>query len=131
MTTNHSIQTLDALGDGTRRQILEVLASGPKSVRELADELPVTRPAVSQHLKVLKAAHLVDDVTAGTRRIYSLCPTGFAAIRDYLDRMWSVALDAFASAANDLAGSSELGSPELGRPQPAHQKPHQKQGDQP
>jgi DNA-binding transcriptional ArsR family regulator len=89
---------LEALGDPTRRAIFERLAAGPRSVRELADVLPVSRPAVSQHLKVLKQWHLVSDRAEGTRRIYRIDPTGVAAIRDYLDQMWDKALAAFAIA---------------------------------
>ena len=91
-------QTLEALGDPTRRAIFERLVAGPRSVRELADVLPVSRPAVSQHLKVLKQWHLVTDRAAGTRRIYRVDPAGVAAIRDYLDQMWDKALAAFAVA---------------------------------
>jgi DNA-binding transcriptional ArsR family regulator len=91
-------QVLEALGDPTRRAIFERLAAGPRSVRELADVLPVSRPAVSQHLKVLKQWHLVSDRAEGTRRIYRVDPAGVAAIRDYLDQMWDKALAAFAIA---------------------------------
>jgi DNA-binding transcriptional ArsR family regulator len=89
---------LETLGDPTRRAIFECLAQHPCSVRELADVLPVSRPAVSQHLKVLKQAGLVVDHAAGTRRIYRLDPAAVAAMRDYLDGMWSAALAAFAQA---------------------------------
>src|SRR5690606_16390325 len=75
----------NALGDPTRRAILERLAERPCAVGELAAELPVSRPAVSQHLKVLKQSGLVDDETAGTRRIYRLNPAGVRALRDQLD----------------------------------------------
>ncbi len=91
-------QTLEALGDPTRRAIFERLVAGPRSVRELADTLPVSRPAVSQHLKVLKRWHLVTDRAQGTRRVYRIDPVGVAAIRDYLDQMWDKALAAFAIA---------------------------------
>ncbi len=91
-------QTLEALGDPTRRAIFERLVAGPRSVRELADVLPVSRPAVSQHLKVLKRWHLVTDRAEGTRRIYRIDPAGVAAMRDYLDQMWDKALAAFAIA---------------------------------
>lgn len=90
-------QALDALGDPTRRAIFELLVARPQPVRALADLLPVSRPAVSQHLKVLKQAGLVTDRPEGTRRIYRVDPQGVAAMRDYLDRMWNAALAAFAA----------------------------------
>ena len=83
---------LTALGDPTRRAIFERLAAQPRSVGELAGELPVSRPAVSQHLKVLKDAGLVLDRPAGTRRIYQLDPDGLGALRAYLDHFWDQAL---------------------------------------
>jgi DNA-binding transcriptional ArsR family regulator len=89
---------IEALGDPTRRAIFEQLVRYPRSVRELADELPVSRPAVSQHLKVLKQSGLVVDRPAGTRRIYRADPAGVAAMRTYLDQMWDAALAAFARA---------------------------------
>ena len=92
-------RALEALGDPTRRAIFERLVTRPQPVRDLADALPVSRPAVSQHLKVLKGAGLVTDRAAGTRRIYRVEPQGGAAMRDYLDRMWDTALTAFAAAA--------------------------------
>jgi DNA-binding transcriptional ArsR family regulator len=81
-----------ALGHSTRRSIVEVLAERPCAVGELAEQLPVSRPAVSQHLKVLKDAGLVTDRVAGTRRIYRLNPAGVAALRDQLDTYWNRAL---------------------------------------
>jgi DNA-binding transcriptional ArsR family regulator len=86
---------LDALGDATRREIVGLLAERPASVQELADRLPVSRPAVSQHLRVLRDAALVSVAAQGTRRVYRLDPIGAADVRDYLDRMWDSALDAF------------------------------------
>jgi len=80
------------LGDRTRRAIVERLADRPRSVGELADELPVSRPAVSQHLKVLKGAGLVTEQAAGTRRIYRLNPSAVEALRDQLDTFWKRAL---------------------------------------
>jgi DNA-binding transcriptional ArsR family regulator len=85
----------DALGDPTRRAIVECLAERPRAVGELAEVLPISRPAVSQHLKVLKEAGLVTDRAAGTRRVYRLNPAGVAALRDQLDTYWSRALDGF------------------------------------
>jgi DNA-binding transcriptional ArsR family regulator len=84
-----------ALGDPTRRTILASLAERPRAVGELAAELPVSRPAVSQALKVLKDAGLVTERAAGTRRIYRLNPTAVAALRDQLDAFWSRALSAY------------------------------------
>ena len=88
-------QALDALGDATRRAVFERLAGRPSAVVDLAAALPVSRPAVSQHLKVLKEAGLVRDVRVGTRRVYSLDPAGLEGLRDYLDRFWNTALASF------------------------------------
>jgi DNA-binding transcriptional ArsR family regulator len=90
---------ISALGDPTRRAIFELLADGPRPVGELARELPVTRPAVSQHLKVLKQAGLVIDSQEGTRRLYRLNPEGVGALRAYFDRFWNQAMTAFKRAA--------------------------------
>jgi DNA-binding transcriptional ArsR family regulator len=87
-----------ALGDPTRRAIFERLADRPSAVGELARELPVSRPAVSQHLKVLKDAGLVIDQPAGTRRIYRIDPQGVGALRAYLDQLWSRSLVAYKAA---------------------------------
>jgi|SRR5579862_489697 len=89
---------LTALADPTRRTIFERVARRPSAVGELARELPVSRPAVSQHLRVLKAARLVTDRSAGSRRIYQLDPEGVGALRDYLDQFWSRALAAYQAA---------------------------------
>ncbi|MES1257279.1 MAG: metalloregulator ArsR/SmtB family transcription factor [Acidobacteriota bacterium] len=88
---------LDALGDPMRRAILARLRNGPLPVGELAGGLPVSRPAVSQHLRVLKEAQLVLDQPAGNRRLYRLNPAGFASLHEYLDQFWSQALTAFAT----------------------------------
>jgi DNA-binding transcriptional ArsR family regulator len=88
-----------ALGDPTRREIFERLAERPRPVGELAALLPVSRPAVSQHLKVLKDAGLVADRAVGNRRIYQVELAGVQELRAYLDRFWSRALDAFAAVA--------------------------------
>ena len=90
---------LDALGDWTRRQIFDALRQGPSSVGELAARVPVSRPAVSQHLRVLKDAGLVLDRKEGTRRVYRIDPDGLAAIRAYFDSFWDEALERFAAAA--------------------------------
>ena len=92
-------QALDALGDGTRRQILERLRRGPLAVGELARELPVSRPAVSQHLRVLKGAGLVTERRDGTRRLYRVDTDGLAEVRDYFERFWTDVLAAFEAAA--------------------------------
>jgi DNA-binding transcriptional ArsR family regulator len=88
-----------ALGDPTRRTIFERLARKPSSVGDLAERLPVSRPAVSQHLKVLKEAGLVIGIADGTRRVYRVDPRGIEAMRNYLDRFWDRALAAFKAAA--------------------------------
>lgn len=84
-----------ALGDPTRRTIFELLVENPSSVSELARDLPVTRPAVSQHLKVLKDAGLVADTRSGKQRIYRVDPDGIARLRAELDRFWSKTLAAY------------------------------------
>jgi DNA-binding transcriptional ArsR family regulator len=89
---------LTALGDPTRRAIFERLADHPRAVGDLARELPVSRPAVSQHLRVLKDVGLVLDRPAGNRRIYQLDPDGVGALRAYLDQFWNRALTAFKAA---------------------------------
>jgi DNA-binding transcriptional ArsR family regulator len=86
---------LEALGDQTRRAIFEHLSDRPSAVGELAERLPVSRPAVSQHLKILKEAGLVASRRDGNRRIYRLDPNGIAELRAYLDRFWDSALTAF------------------------------------
>ena len=86
---------LDAIGDPTRRAILERLAKGPLPVGKLAARFPVSRPAISQHLRILKDAKLVTDRAQGTRRVYQLNPEGFASLRSYFDQFWTQALEAF------------------------------------
>ncbi len=86
---------LDALGDPTRRAILARLLLGPSSVSKLAAEFPVSRPAISQHLRILKDANLVTDEAAGTRRVYQLNPQGFESLRAYFDQFWAHALNQF------------------------------------
>jgi DNA-binding transcriptional ArsR family regulator len=86
-----------ALSDPTRRQVFEQLRHGPKSVGKIAAQMPVSRPAVSQHLGILKKAGLVTDRAAGTRRVYYIDPNGLAAIRIWLDQFWDDALLAFKS----------------------------------
>ena len=98
MTTNGA-DGLGLLGDPTRRAIFELLARRPSTVGELAQQLPITRSAVSQHLRVLKDGGLVTSQAQGTRRIYRLNPDGLTALRAYLDRIWAEALTAFGKAA--------------------------------
>jgi len=92
---------MDALGEPTRRAVFERLAVRPMTVGEVAEGLPVSRPAVSQHLKVLKAAGLVIDRAEGTRRIYSIDPAGLGPLRAWLDRHWDTALEAFKALAEE------------------------------
>jgi DNA-binding transcriptional ArsR family regulator len=96
---------LDALGDPTRRAVLERLRQRPMAVGELAAGLPVSRPAVSQHLRVLKDAGLVADHAAGTRRIYRVDPAGLAAVQAYLEGFWTEALAQFKKAAETPPGT--------------------------
>jgi DNA-binding transcriptional ArsR family regulator len=86
---------LDALGDPTRRAILARLLDGPLPVGTLANDFPISRPAISQHLRILKEAHLVLDRPAGTRRLYQLNPEGFDSLRAYFDQFWTQALASF------------------------------------
>src|SRR5262249_35311335 len=97
MTAPHHVQ-MEALGDPTRRAILERLLAGPLAVGELAREFPISRPAISQHLRVLKDAHLVVDRPVGTRRLYQVNPDGIDTLRRYFDQFWSDALAAFKKA---------------------------------
>jgi len=98
---------MNALGDPTRRAIFERLREGPVAVGELASELPVSRPAVSQHLRVLKEAGLVTDTKAGTRRLYSVDQQGLDALRTYFERFWEDALFQLKQAAeNDHQGGN-------------------------
>ena len=98
MDTN-GVAGLGLLGDPSRRAIFELLARRPSTVGELAQQLPITRSAVSQHLRVLKDGGLVVSRAEGTRRIYRLNPDGVTALRAYLDRVWAEALTAFGKAA--------------------------------
>jgi DNA-binding transcriptional ArsR family regulator len=88
-------KALAALADPTRREVFERLKSGPQSVGTIARRMPVSRPAVSQHLKVLKEAGLVGDRPEGTRRVYYIDPNGLGALRQWLDQFWDQALAAF------------------------------------
>ena len=106
MVANAS-RVFTALTDPTRRAVFERLRDGPCPVGEIARGLPVTRPAVSQHLKVLKEAGLVDDRSEGTRRIYQIDPKGLGAIRAWLDQFWDSALIAFAEEAERAANEEK------------------------
>jgi DNA-binding transcriptional ArsR family regulator len=101
--------SLEALGDRTRRQIFEMLRRGPKAVGELAKQLPVSRPAVSQHLRVLREAGLVNQRAHGTRNVYSIRAEGVAETRAYFDRMWTDALGAFKEAAESRGSPPKRG----------------------
>jgi DNA-binding transcriptional ArsR family regulator len=109
VVTNEAPEGWDVLADRTRRAIVERLAEQPRAVGDLAEELPVSRPAVSQHLKVLKDAGLVAEQAAGTRRIYRLNPAGVAALRDQLDAFWKRALAGYETGyhAGDVDGPEE------------------------
>lgn len=107
--------TLSALADPTRQRIVEGLRGGGKPVGELAALLPVSRPAVSQHLKVLKHAGLVRETRRGTRRIYTVEPQGLVELRRYLDRLWSDALHAFEAEAAKAAARTRKGRRTRGR----------------
>jgi DNA-binding transcriptional ArsR family regulator len=91
-----------ALGDSKRREIFEMLAANPSAVGDIARRLPVTRSAVSQHLRVLKEAGLVDHQTFGTRNVYHVSLAGVASLRDYFDALWERALSDYKAVAEDL-----------------------------
>ena len=99
MANQGEARVLDALGDPTRRRVLELVRARERAVGQIAGQLPVSRPAVSQHLRVLKEAGLVRDRQEGNRRLYSVDPQGLAALRSYLERYWGAAMNAFADAA--------------------------------
>jgi DNA-binding transcriptional ArsR family regulator len=105
-TEGATARVLDALGDPTRRAVLELLRDGARPVGEIARDLPVSRPAVSQHLRVLKGAGLVRDRREGTRRLYSVDAAGLSALRTYLETFWDTTLAAFKEAA-DGGGPTE------------------------
>ena len=106
MDPNRASDGWGALADGTRRAIVSRLADGPQAVGQLAAGLPVSRSAVSQHLKVLKDAGLVSERAAGTRRVYRLNPSAVAALRDQLDTFWQRALASYADVAEQAAEES-------------------------
>lgn len=98
---------MSALADPTRREVLESLRAGPRAVGDIAQGMTVSRPAVSQHLKVLKEAGLVTDRPEGTRRVYYLDPKGLASLRAWLDQFWDLALEAFKNEAEKSATSEK------------------------
>jgi DNA-binding transcriptional ArsR family regulator len=98
---------MDALGDATRRAILERLVNGPMPVGELARAFPISRPAISQHLRVLKQARLVVDRPVGNRRLYAVDPAGVEALRAYFDRFWTQALNAFKRVAEERTAKED------------------------
>jgi DNA-binding transcriptional ArsR family regulator len=100
-----------ALGDPTRRAIFELLRRGPRPVNELASEFPISRPAVSQHLRVLKDAGLVRERRDGTRHFYSMNGDGLAELREYVESLWEEALDAFKAAAESGQKGDNDGEP--------------------
>jgi len=100
---------LSALADPTRRHVMESLRSGPRAVGDIARGMPVSRPAVSQHLKVLKEAGLVTDRAEGTRRVYYIDPEGLAALRAWLDQFWDQALASFQAEAEKSYEEKETG----------------------
>ncbi|MET0417649.1 MAG: metalloregulator ArsR/SmtB family transcription factor [Actinoplanes sp.] len=106
MVTYQSPEGWEALGDPSRLAIVRCLAERPRAVGELADELPISRPAVSQHLKVLKEAGLVADRPQGTRRVYRLNPAGIAALRDQLETFWNRALIGYQDVVEDTTEES-------------------------
>ena len=107
MVTYQAAGQLEALGDPTRRAIFERLANGPLPVVEITRTLSVSRPAVSQHLRVLKEAGLVTGRAEGTRRLYSIDRAGLAAIREYFDRFWDEALEAFRRTAEETHAAAK------------------------
>jgi DNA-binding transcriptional ArsR family regulator len=105
--TTYEERALQALGDPSRRQIFERLTQHPSPVGQLARELPISRPAVSQHLKVLKEVGLVFDRQTGTRRVYQVDPKAVEALREYFDSFWGQALESFRAAAQDQPGKDK------------------------
>lgn len=103
-------RALEALGDANRRAIVEILGSGPLSVQQIAERLPISRPAVSRHLRLLKEAGLVDDEPDGTRRVYQLRAAGVEAIRDYFAEVWGAASTRFRIVAENTEPRDHHGS---------------------
>jgi DNA-binding transcriptional ArsR family regulator len=120
-----SDEAWNALGDPSRRAIVEFLAERPRAVGELADALPISRPAVSQALAILKAAGLVTDRAVGTRRIYRLNPAGVAALRDQLDTFWNRALAGYQDAVASPEATDPADAPGAGGEQDVTEAPGQ------
>jgi DNA-binding transcriptional ArsR family regulator len=124
--SNHPADVVfDALGEPVRRRILELLSDGPTPVGKLADQLPVGRPAVSKHLRVLSNAGLIEHRSAGTRNIYLLTPRGPAAAQQWLARTWDTVLAAYAAEVSKAAQPAEVSS----AGQPAGAPPDAREGD--
>src|SRR5215470_17604972 len=114
---------LSALADPTRRRVFERLKGGPQPVGRIARGLPVSRPAVSQHLKVLKEAGLVTDQAEGTRRVYYIDPQGLGALRSWLDQFWDHALEAFKAEVEKSKGTADESSHQLAPAAADHRRP--------
>ena len=125
MAAYQSEEAWNALGDPSRRAIVNCLAEHPQAVGELADALPISRPAVSQHLRVLKQAGLVTERAAGTRRIYRLNPAGVAALRDQLDTYWNRALAGYQDAVASPDVTEPAAAPGAGGEQDVTEAPGQ------
>jgi DNA-binding transcriptional ArsR family regulator len=127
VATNEARDGWEALGDPTRRAIVASLAERPRAVGELADELPISRPAVSQHLKVLKDAGLVTDRAVGTRRVYRLSPEGLGALRDQLETFWHRALDGYQDIAEQDIAEQDIAEQDIAEQdiaeQPTEERP--------
>lgn len=118
---------LDALGDPTRRRVVELLRDGERSVGDLAGELPVSRPAVSQHLRVLKGAGLVTERHEGTRHLYAIDPSGLGQLRAYLETFWDGALASFKETADAVGDEPARSTRPAARPT-VGPKPSRKEG---
>jgi DNA-binding transcriptional ArsR family regulator len=116
--SNQSALALDALGDPSRRQILELLAERPRAVGEIAAAMPIGRPAVSKHLKVLEGAGLVDHESRGTRNLYALAPEGLVDLQQWLVTTWDSALDSFARYVEQHRGGPPVTPPPGERSEP-------------
>jgi DNA-binding transcriptional ArsR family regulator len=116
--TTNGVGAIGLLGDPSRRAIFELLARRPSSVGEIADQLPISRPAVSQHLRVLKDGGLVASRAEGNRRVYSLDPHGVAALRAWLDGVWDQALANFGKLAEQVGADEAAGSDHLAQEEP-------------
>ena len=102
---------LDSLADASRREVLDLVRRKPSSVQEIADQLPISRPAVSQHLKILKGAGIVTSHAVGTRRVYTVTTDGFEVLRQWLDVMWRDALSSFASFVESQVADNQPNDP--------------------